>query len=256
MEAKGEETDPEFRPCYRDLWAAHPSGRWRRSRTVHYPGRTKALFPAARPIQEDMHQAGKCIAEGSDLSLEMDPSGETLRGCWPEVTDKPDRPLFHYTKETYQGAFEADLLEQYKLYVQSAENVSARRLASGRYLLAVNAALAALYGFQAQGSGPVWLTIPFPILGFAVSLLWFQIILSHRDLNKIKFGIIHQLEENLPAALYAREWDLAEHGRGSSYLSVTTIERWIPLIFIVLHLIFLFLLVANCLSAEATSPSG
>lgn len=172
------------------------------------------------------------------------------------MTDPPDRLLFRYTKETYQGAFEADLLEQYKLYVQSAENVSARRLASGRYLLAVNAALVALYAFQAQGSGPVWLTLLLPILGIPVSLLWHRIIRSHRDLNKIKFGIIHELEEQLPAALYAREWELAEHGRGSSYRSVTSIERWIPLVFLALHLLLLFLLAANGLSAEATSLSG
>ena len=45
------------------------------------------------------------------------------------MTDTPDRGLLGHTKETYHGAFEVDLMEQYKLYVQSAENVSARRLA-------------------------------------------------------------------------------------------------------------------------------
>ena len=180
----------------------------------------------------------------------MDPSGETRREGKSDVTDTTDRPLFRYTNETYQGAFEADLLEQYKLYVQSAENVSARRLASSRYLLAVNAALVALYGFQAQSSGPVWLTLLLPTLGILVSLLWHQVIRSHKDLNKIKFRIIHQLEEHLPVALYTREWALAEHGMGGSYRSVTTFERWIPLVFLALHLVLLFLCVANGLVVE------
>ena len=43
--------------------------------------------------------------------------------------------LFQFGAEDYGGSFKADLLEQYKLYVQSAENVSARRVQSSRYLL-------------------------------------------------------------------------------------------------------------------------
>ena len=46
--------------------------------------------------------------------------------------------LIRFTGQTYGGSFNADLLEQYKLYVQSAENVSARRVASSRYLLTLN----------------------------------------------------------------------------------------------------------------------
>ena len=167
------------------------------------------------------------------------------------MTDTPDRELFGHTKETYQGVFGADLLEQYKLYVQSAENVSARRLASSRYLLAVNTALVALYGFQVQGSVSVWLTLLLPILGIPVSLLWFRIIRSHRELNKVKFGIIHELEKRLPAALFTREWRLVEEGKGKSYLPVTDIERWIPLVFLALHFGLFVLLATNALSLEA-----
>ena len=171
------------------------------------------------------------------------------------MTDPLDRPLFGYTKQTYEGAFEADLLEQYKLYVQSAENVSARRLASSRYLLAVNAALVALFAFQVQGAGPAWLTLLLPVLGVPVSLLWYRIIRSHKGLNEVKFGIIRNLEEHLPAALYAHEWELANQGKGKTYRAVTDIERWIPLLFLALHLILL-VVAASGLSAVATPPSG
>ena len=47
--------------------------------------------------------------------------------------------------------------------------------------------------------------------------------------------MIHELEEHLPAAIYKYEWQLAEEGKGKSYLAVTTIERWIPVLFAVLH---------------------
>ena len=78
-----------------------------------------------------------------------------------------------------------------------------------------------------------------PILGILVSWLWYRIIQSHSDLNAVKFKIIHQLEEHLPVALYAYEWQLAEEGRGTSYSAVTRIEKWIPIAFVVLHIILL-----------------
>ena len=51
-----------------------------------------------------------------------------------------------HSKEAYGDSFSTDLLEQYKLYMQSAENVSSCRVISNRYLLTINAALVALYG--------------------------------------------------------------------------------------------------------------
>ena len=147
--------------------------------------------------------------------------------------------LIHYTKETYGDSFGADLLEQYKMYVQSAENVSARRVASSRYLLTLNIALVTLYGIQSEGSvQDYWATLV-PILGILVSVLWYQIIKSHSDLNAVKFQIINQLEEHLPVALYTHEWQLAGEGRGPSYSAVTRIEKWIPIAFVVLHIILL-----------------
>ncbi len=147
--------------------------------------------------------------------------------------------LVHYTKETYGDSFGPDLLEQYKIYVQSAENVSARRVASSRYLLTLNIALVTLYGIQSEGFGQSYWTTLVPILGILVSVLWYQIIKSHSDLNTVKFKIIRQLEEHLPVALYAYEWQLAGEGRGTSYSAVTRIEKWIPIAFIVLHIMLL-----------------
>ncbi|MCY3711191.1 MAG: hypothetical protein OXG26_20070 [Caldilineaceae bacterium] len=43
------------------------------------------------------------------------------------------------------------------------------------------------------------------------------------------------MEEHLPATPYKYEWRLAEEGQGKAYKAVTTIERWIPILFAVLH---------------------
>lgn len=155
------------------------------------------------------------------------------------MSHQSNERLVHYTKETYGDSFGTDLLEQYKTYVQSAENVSVRRVASSRYLLTLNIALVTLYGIQSEGVVQGYWTMLVPILGIPVSWLWYQIIKSHSDLNAVKFKIIHQLEEHLPTALYAYEWQLAGEGRGTSYSAVTRIEKWIPIAFIVLHSILL-----------------
>ena len=147
-----------------------------------------------------------------------------------------DHSLFQFAGGTYEGSFKADLLEQYKLYVQSAESVSVRRVASSRYLLTLNVALVALYGFQSANFGQTYWTLLVPLLGIPVSLLWHQIIKSHRDLNAVKFGIIHELERHLPAALFYYEWQIAGEGKGKSYYPVTHIEKWIPFAFVALHL--------------------
>ena len=87
----------------------------------------------------------------------------------------------------------------YKLYVQSAENVSARRVASSRYLLSLNVALAALYGFQSASFGQSFWLYWFPCRDSRL-LLWYLIIKSHANLNRVKFDVIHEFEQHLPAA--------------------------------------------------------
>ena len=151
--------------------------------------------------------------------------------------------LLHHSKETYGDSFSTDLLEQYKLYVQSAENVSARRVVSNRYLLTLNAALVALYGIQSAGFGQSFWTLLIPVIGIPVSLLWYLIIKSHADLNRVKFGVIHEFEQHLPAAMYKYEWQLAEEGHGKVYRAVTTIERWIPILFAALHVVLAIMVI-------------
>lgn len=166
------------------------------------------------------------------------------------MSEPTGKPLFQFTKDSYDGLFHTTVLEQYKLYVQSAENVSSRRVASSRYLLTVNTALVALYGFQSQILSLPWLAFLVPILGILVSLLWHRIIASHRNLNSIKFKIIHDLEQKLPVALYTHEWRLADGGQGKRYRTITNIEQWIPLVFFFLHLILLIVLAYQYMSVQ------
>ena len=158
------------------------------------------------------------------------------------MIDQQDDELVRQNK-VYDDPVTPMLLEQYKMYVQTADNVSTRRVTTSRYLLTLSAALIAVYGFQLSLPIPGYLALLVPATGVAVSLLWYKIIMSHRDLNDVKFKIIHELEQHLPASLFTQEWRMLGEGDSKSYTNVTDIERWIPFLFMGLHvLLFIALL--------------
>lgn len=151
------------------------------------------------------------------------------------MDDQPNEPLIRQADD-YGDSFNAHLLEQYKLYVESADNASVRRISSNRYLLTINAALTAVYGLQSFVVEHMLLAAPVAVAGILLSALSFSIVRSFRSLNTVKFEIIHKLENHLPAAIYGYEWRLLEKGRGRAYWPTTHIEQWVPLLFLALHL--------------------
>jgi hypothetical protein len=153
------------------------------------------------------------------------------------MAEQPTPQLIQHTKDTYGDSFKADLFEQYKLYVESAEKVSERRISANNYLLTVNAFLVTLYGLVAASRFNTFWTILVPVAGLLVSLTWQRIITSYRDLNTVKFKVIHELEQQMPAALYGYEWRKAEEGRGKTYHPLSHLERWIPITFMVLYVL-------------------
>ena len=164
------------------------------------------------------------------------------------MPDPPDEDLVHKTKETYDGSITSDMLEQYKIYVQSAENVSSRRVSTSRYLLTLSAALMAIHGIQLSSLNHDYWILTVPVAGIAVSVLWYNLIQSHRDMNTIKFKIILELEQHLPVALYTREWEMAKREGGTSYKEATRIERFLPILFGCLHVLTFVLMSFNMIS--------
>ncbi len=159
------------------------------------------------------------------------------------MSDQACKPLINQTEDSYGKSFKSDLLEQYKLYVQSTENNSTRRVASSRYLLTLNAAIVALYGLQSTTFGESYWALFIPLVGLPSAVLWHQIIKSFRNLNTVKFGLIHEIEQHLPAAPFRYEWHVTEQGKGKVYNPVTHIERWLPLGFALLHMVLTIIII-------------
>ena len=145
--------------------------------------------------------------------------------------------LINLTEKSYGNSFKADLFEQYRLYVASAEKISERRDSANNYLLTINTALVTLYGLLVTSPYRNYWTVLVPIAGVLISLTWHRTVTSYRDLNTVKFKVIHELEQHMPAALYAYEWQKAGEGRGKAYHPLSHLERWIPIIFMILYIV-------------------
>ncbi len=155
-----------------------------------------------------------------------------------------ERMLFKPDSNEYGDKYIEYLLEQYKIYIVSAEKISDRRQKTNEFFLGLNTALVALLGFVVTKMSQVEtisILILSSIAGMMMCYLWYRIIRSYDGLNGSKFKVIHAIEARLPLSLYDTEWEIL--GRGDDkkiYWPFTKIERWIPWIFIVIYVILAF----------------
>lgn len=131
-----------------------------------------------------------------------------------------------------------ELLEIYKLHAELADRVSQRRdAANQRYagmLVGLGAFLAFLLGVG-DGDLAAIATRLVSGLGMVLSLSWYVVIRSYRQLNTGKFKSLHELEEKLAYPFYKREWELLGEGRDSRrYWRLTVVETFLPWTFFVL----------------------
>lgn len=156
------------------------------------------------------------------------------------MKSKPENRPFQFSERTYPAGkqnFNANLIEQYKLACTAADNVSARRENSNRYLITLNTAIVALYGFQAIGGANPYLLIPLAVAGIIISALSLAIIESHRKINRAKFQVITEIEKHLPAGIYAWEWQLlGQERKPTRYLETSKLEGYIHYLFGAIHL--------------------
>jgi hypothetical protein len=142
--------------------------------------------------------------------------------------------LIRHSKDTYGEDFNAVLFDQYKHYVESAEKISERRVTTNNYFLTVNVSLVSVFGIISSNSiRSAWVVL-LPLVGIIVAITWYRVIHSYRNLNTVKFAVIHELEQYTPAALYDYEWQKADEGKGKVYRPVSHLEAWVPVAFMVL----------------------
>lgn len=142
------------------------------------------------------------------------------------------------TPDSYAGgeaAYRAAVLEQYKLYVETADRVSHRRGVANTFFLTANTAILTGLGtfWQAVPDGSRgWLAVPLVVL-VVQCLGWYRVVGSYRQLSSAKWRVVAALEERLPASPYwLAEWQALGWGRDPRrYRPLTHLEQWVPLAF-------------------------
>ena len=124
-------------------------------------------------------------------------------------------------------------LEQYKIYVASAEKISDRRDSANRYFLSINSALLLVGGLMfryTEGIGHLFwmLLICLSLLGIVTSWIFYNLLSSYQQLNRAKFKLIQKIEKNLPVELYKTEW---QYLQGGGYKTFSSVEKKIPWLF-------------------------
>src|SRR2546423_6198448 len=101
---------------------------------------------------------------------------------------------------------EQALVEQYKLYVEMADRISARRADTNKFYISLLTALLVILSIVVEKNilsniqGFVLLAIG--ILGIALCFVWIVNIRSYSQLNTGKFTVIHDMEKQLPYPCY------------------------------------------------------
>jgi hypothetical protein len=135
----------------------------------------------------------------------------------------------------YEEGYVNALIEQYKLLVDTAERTSAKRQTANTINIGLNTVLIAAYGLadnkSAGNTATAWHWLVL-VVGIAICLNWWIQIRSYKILNKVKFEIIHKVENHLPVRIFCEEWDML---RARNYDQLTNIESLVPGLFAVLY---------------------
>lgn len=140
------------------------------------------------------------------------------------------------------------LLEQYKLFVDSALKVSQRRTETNKFFISILSALLAFLAFVFTKKICIGyeriVLLSFSILGLLLNSVWFINLMSYRKLNTAKFKIINDMEKQLPYPCFDKEWDELGRGESKDYKTLTSIEQLVPAIIAIPYLLLLIYAIA------------
>lgn len=111
-------------------------------------------------------------------------------------------------------------IDLYKLAVEMADRISARRGIANSFFLTVNTGLAALLGGQELR----WYVAA---AGIVLCITWWALLKSYRDLNSAKFDVILAMEQVLPARVFGDEWDRLKKDPVKLALRRDALRSWI-----------------------------
>ena len=148
-------------------------------------------------------------------------------------------------KDEFEQCFSSNngnLLDLYKIMVESSESLVRRRQQMNSFFITAIASLVTVVGLliktdfiNSDSLIDSFILVAFLIIIILLCNSWHNLIDNYGKLNKAKFDVILQLEKSLDAQVYLAEWIALGKGmRSKKYRSFTTTEKNIPIYFGVL----------------------
>jgi hypothetical protein len=136
------------------------------------------------------------------------------------TTDPQGRFGVEVQAATIAAELPGNYFEIYKIAVEMADRISARRGLANSFFLTINTTVLAILGTHAAS----WYLA---VAGIILCISWWALLKSYRDLNRAKFEIIMTMEERLPARLYGDEWEHLREERVHFALRLGALRPWV-----------------------------
>lgn len=214
----------------------------------------------------------------NDCLLEMNDTNSMQNGeCEGEIIIGKSRKRIHFLNETelcnrfYTDCQEVELIlkgnrfedkdtlmEQYKMFVQTSEDLVSRKQSVNTFYVTLNSILLSAVVSVICAAGDILLiandsVVIYIISGFLATIgvviccSWITLLTSYADLNASKMAIISCIEERLALKLFDTEWALLTRRIGKrKYQSFTVKEIAVAKIFLMLYVILILVCVVLC----------
>ena len=147
-----------------------------------------------------------------------------------------------------------ELIDQYKLFQKSSEDLVSRRQTVNSFYVSVNSAMVALMGIVMgliEMPAKFYVLIFMCITGIILDISWIHILDAYGTLNGAKMKVIKLMEEQLPVALYDVEWRvMSDKLNNKKYVSFTSSEKRIPKLFAIVYVLIVIAIgiyqIINC----------
>ena len=105
---------------------------------------------------------------------------------------------------------------------------SEKRNNSNNIFITINVAILAVISFSIE-----YKSLMLSLAGMCICFLWIYTLNSYSKLSTSKYDIINEIEKQLPLSPFSYEWEKLNNKK--KYIRLTTIEKIIPILFIVLY---------------------
>lgn len=139
------------------------------------------------------------------------------------------------------------LIDQYKMYQKTSEDLVSRRQSVSSFYITVNGAIVTIAGMilgLVDGSEKYFILLAMAIVGIILDISWIKLLEAYGSLNGAKMKVISLIEKELPISLYDTEWRvMSDKLNKRKYVSFTDSEKRIPKLF---GCIYILLFLASC----------